>query len=111
MDKGMTTKQKELTGWDYIVKFNEKLTFAILKVSNQKEITEDDENLLKEVFRIQYEGRYPLFVTKMDVPVENISQVGLFFAKPSDTIPDHIDGTTIEYTQANQNEQSNEAKV
>lgn len=93
----MTTELQELKFIDYAKIFNQKLTFALLKIGDCKEISEEEELLLKEVFRIQWFGNYPLFVTKFALSEQSVSQVGLFDTTSVSTTDEIADGTTLEY--------------
>ena len=94
----MTTEQQELKFIDYAKTFNQKLTFALLKIGDCKEISEEEELLLKEVYRIQWFGNYPLFVTKLALTEQNVSQTGLFDTTSVSTSVTIDDGTNIDYT-------------
>ena len=81
----MTTEQQELKPLDYIRKFSERLTLTLIKIYDCKEISEEEELLLKEVFRIQWLGNYPLYVTKLALPDETTTEQGLFSQNVSST--------------------------
>ena len=70
--------EEELDAWNWMAKVNEKLTFLRLKCLNKKDITDDDYALLKILYRVWYDGEYPLYVTKMEGTAENVSQQVLF---------------------------------
>ena len=90
----MTTELHELNFLEYAKAFNQKLTFALLKINDCKDITEEEELLLKEVFRIQWFGNYPLYVTKLTLSEETSTQQGLFCQNVSST----DDGKIIDYS-------------
>jgi hypothetical protein len=94
----MTTELQELKFIDYAKTFNQKLTFALLKIGDCKEISDEEELLLKELYRIQWFGNYPLFVTKLAFEEQNISQTGLFDDNPVSTNTFIDDGTVFDYT-------------
>ena len=94
----MTTELQELKFIDYAKTFNQKLTFALLKIGDCKEISEEEELLLKEVFRIQWFGNYPLFVTKLTLDQQTVTQTGLFDCNSVSTTDETVNGTTLEVT-------------
>jgi hypothetical protein len=94
----MTTELQELKFIDYAKTFNQKLTFALLKIGDCKEISEEEELLLKEVFRIQWFGNYPLFVTKLALEQQTVSQTGLFDCNSVSTTDETANGMTVAYT-------------
>lgn len=80
----MTTEsvqRVELEGWNYVLKYQERLHFICLNVQNRKEITDEDYSLLRTVFKIAYDGEYPLYENRLDLPLTNAEQVGLFADK------------------------------
>lgn len=96
----MTTELKELTGLDYYKKFNEKLTFALLKISDGKDIAEEDYDLMKVLFKAQYNGEFILYGATLDIPEQIVTQQGLFADNPSDIATQNMDGTAIADTDA-----------
>ena len=94
----MTTELHELKFIDYAKTFNQKLTFALLKIGDCKEITEEEELLLKEVFRMQWFGYYPLYVTKLSLSQETTTQTGLFDSKNVSTTDSTDNGKVLDYT-------------
>jgi hypothetical protein len=72
---------EELNFQEWALTVNQKLTFALLSIKEHKEITEADYDLLKFFHRQYYLGEIPLFKSKMDLPVENVSQTILFGQK------------------------------
>ena len=94
----MTTELHELKFIDYAKAVNQKLTFALLKIGDCKEITEEEELLLKEVFRMQWFGNYPLYVTKLTLSQETTTQSGLFDSKNVSTTDSTDNGKVLDYT-------------
>lgn len=94
----MTTEQQELKFIDYAKTFNQKLTFALLKIGDCKEISEEEELLLKELYRIQWFGNYPLFVTKLSLAQETTTQTGLFDSNAVSTTDSSDNGKVLDYT-------------
>ncbi len=74
----MVTENVELTFPEWRSKILEKLTFAQLKIADGKDITEEDYDLLRELYRVYHSGRYPLFGSKLQGDVELAIQQGLF---------------------------------
>ncbi len=87
----MTVDSYELGFIEYMAKFNEKLTFARLKMADGKDINEEEEILIKEIYRIYDSDRYPLYGTKTIKPDESSLQQGLF----SQNVSTSDDGTKI----------------
>jgi hypothetical protein len=69
---------EELNFQEWALTVNQKLTFALLSIKEHKDITEADYDLLKFFHRQYYLGEIPLFKSKLDLPVENVSQTVLF---------------------------------
>jgi len=93
-----TTELRELSAWDWIVKFNEKLTLIRVKMLDRKEFTEEEEELLKVVFRIWHNQEYPLYEAKMSLPSQVVSQNSLFADVDDVNITENADGTIIDIT-------------
>ena len=74
----MTTIQQELSEFDWIVKFNEKLTFILLNIKSHRDIKEEDYELLRVLFRIYCNGEYVIYETVADLPKISQTQQTLF---------------------------------
>ena len=99
----MTTELTELQFHDWLDKVNERLTFARLKINDGKDISEDDYDMYKMLFRDWYNGEHPIFVNKMVGEVQSVSQQGLF-SDNTTVYPETITiGTDIDTSDVNQN--------
>jgi hypothetical protein len=85
---------EELNFQEWALTVNQKLTFALLSIKEHKDITEADYDLLKFFHRQYYLGEIPLFKSKMDLPVENVSQT-ILFGQQSTTEADLFTQETI----------------
>ena len=102
------TELVELEAWDWIAKITEKLTFIRLRVNEGVDITDEDYDILKMMFRLQWEGRHQLYLSKPDIKDETAEQQGLFGQNDTNT----TDGTEIELLSAdNLKEKKNEKKL
>lgn len=68
----------ELEPLPWILKINEKLTFLLLRIKGGMEITEEDYELLKILFRLHWQGVHPLYESKAELTEELSVQQGLF---------------------------------
>lgn len=92
--------RQELEGWDYIVKFSEKLHFICLNVLNKKEITDDDYALLKPVFLTWHRGEYLLYENKLGLTPQIVTEAGLFADTLAVDTAQSTDGIEIESTSS-----------
>lgn len=90
------TEQVELSFREWIVKMNEKLTFAILNIKQRRDITESDYDLLKTLYKPYWRGEYQLFQAKMEGENEDVMQNSLFTDNPSEEQPSLYNGTEID---------------
>jgi hypothetical protein len=99
-------KEVELQAWEWMIKFNEKFRLLQLKINDHdnKGLTEDDESLLRVLFKIWNNGEFPLYTSKMEGIVETSVQTNLFSAISSEEYPTFdderdkmINGKIIEY--------------
>lgn len=81
----MSTEEVELEGLEYFIKFKDRLDIAMAYISDGRDITDDDYNLLKELHRIQREGRLPFYRVISTDNVISITQPDLFSANMSFT--------------------------
>lgn len=98
--------EQELQYWDWLAKVTERLTFARLKVNDRKDISEEDYALLKVLFPIWYRGEYPLYKTIMEGTSQTVTQSSLFDAITTDTVQLDPNGTDVEisFTETNNEE-------
>ena len=89
---------EELRAWDWIAKMAEKITFIRLNTLECRDITEEDYEILKIWYKQWWLGTHPLFQTKMDCKVENVSQADLFTANMTGANTTSSNGTEVEYT-------------
>lgn len=81
----MSTEEAELEGLEYFIKFKERLDIAMAYISDGRDITDDDYNLLKELHRIQREGRLPFYRVISTDNIISVTQPDLFSANMSFT--------------------------
>jgi hypothetical protein len=81
----MSTEEVELEGLEYFIKFKERLDIAMAYISDGRDITDDDYNVLREIHRIEREGRLPFYKTISLDNVTNVTQPDLFSANMSTT--------------------------
>jgi hypothetical protein len=115
---GEVDNRVELDPWSWFVQVIQKGTFLQLKVMNHKDISEDEELLLRELYRVYWEGRYPIYQTQAVGTVETATQTGLFGQNCQkeeeihDTVAENTaqspDGTEVEESVVNQNNDNNE---
>jgi hypothetical protein len=100
---GEVDNRVELDPWSWFVQVIQKGTFLQLKVLNHKDISEDEELLLRELYRVYWEGRYPIYQTQAVGTAETVKQNELFdkLAEDSAQSPD---GTEVVPIEVNQNE-------
>jgi hypothetical protein len=79
----MSTEEKELLFIEWLTKVNETLTITLLKVNDKIDITEDNYELLRALYRLYYNGEYLLYKTQGQLIDETAVQQGLF----SETLP------------------------
>lgn len=81
----------ELQAWDWVTKITEKLTFIRLNALDHRDITEEDYEILKVLYRQWWEGVHPLYQTEIsDNDEKTVQQSAL-----SDTPSDYHDGTKV----------------
>lgn len=76
--------ETELDAWSWIGKVGEKITFIRLNAIEHRDISEDDYELLKVLYRIWWNGEHPYYKACMSTTDETATQGGLF-AKMTDT--------------------------
>jgi hypothetical protein len=81
----MGTEEVELEGLEYFIKFKERLDIAMAYISDGRDITDEDFNVLREIHRIEREGRLPFYKTICTDDVTSVTQVSLFSAETSVT--------------------------
>lgn len=74
----MSTTETELDYLEWLKLVNQKLTLAILKISDHTDISEEDYELLRVQHKLWYNGEYPLYRQKGIVSEETAVQTGLF---------------------------------
>ena len=85
----------ELDYWkEWIPKITERLTLILIKAQNGRDISEDDYELLRVLFKIYDNGELPLYRSKPNIAAEIAVQNDLFSADMSDS----GGGIDIEYT-------------
>jgi len=102
MDNNPDTNLTELQPWDWLIQINQKLTFLQLKVINHKEISEDDNELLKVLYRIYWCGEYQLYSPQVAGIAETSVQTGLFADRTAEVEPEIIGGKVIDVLAMNQ---------
>jgi len=75
---------EELDAWSWVGKVAEKVTFIRLNAIEHRDISEEDYELLKVLYKIWWNGEYPYYKTCMSTTDETAIQGGLF-AKMADT--------------------------
>lgn len=88
--------QTELDAWNWIAKFNEKITLLRLKVTDHKKFCEDDLNLVKVLFRIWHNGEFPLYETKLDLPSQIVTSNELFADETTAKVSTSSNGKVID---------------
>ena len=69
---------KELDAWEWITRMTQKDYYIIRKVKDHIDITEEDYEVLKVLYREWWMGVHPLFQTKMEGANEKVRQIDLF---------------------------------
>ena len=87
----------ELEPLEWIIKVNEKLTLIIRKIMDNKDLSEDEWELLRIWWTVQYNGEYPLYKKVIDEPSQTVTQIGLF----SDVMSCSEEGMKIDYVIEN----------
>lgn len=100
--------KQELEMWPWAVKISEKLTFITIKVLNHQDIEEGDWDLLKILHKIFHNGEYPMYETKLNIPVEKSVQQGLFTDKSSNEVTPESNGIEIVKMDNELNNENNE---
>jgi hypothetical protein len=93
----MSTQEVELWFIDksvsnsWLVKLNEKLTLCLLKIKDNNDITEEDYELLRVLYRLYAEQSYPIYGVKATFTDTKAVQQGLFMTeRPRDTVHDDL---------------------
>jgi len=81
----MSTEEIELEGLDYFYKFKERLDIAMAYISDGRDITDEDYNVLRELHRIQREGRLPFYKVISTDNAISTTQPDLFSVNTSHT--------------------------
>lgn len=81
----MSTEEVELEGLDYFYKFKERLDIAMAYISDGRDITDEDYNVLRELHRIQRDGRLPFYRVISTDNVISTTQPDLFSVNTSST--------------------------
>ncbi len=68
----------ELSFKDWLWKIGEKIIFAKMKVQDKQDVGEDFYAMARPLFGVWWNGAYPLHENRLDIPVEEITQQGLF---------------------------------
>lgn len=76
---------KELEEWEWIGKIVEKATFIRLNTIEHRDISEEDYELLKILYKLWWNGEFPYYKTCMSTTDETAIQGGLFSDKTTDT--------------------------
>ena len=87
---------EELECWEWLAKVTERLTFLRLKVLDHKDITEDDNELLRAMFKVWHNGEYPIYMTKSPKVAESAEQVSLFTQEDRQEVLTELNGKVIE---------------
>jgi hypothetical protein len=90
----MSTEEKELLFIEWLTKVNETLTITLLKVNDKIDITEDNYELLRALFRLYDNGDYLLYKQTANLTEEKPVQNGLFDVPPAKVDP-HDDEAQI----------------
>ncbi len=69
---------EELQAWDWIGKVGEKITFIRLNAIEHRDISEDDYELLKVLYKVYWMGEHPYYQVKMNTTDEKVTEQGLF---------------------------------
>jgi hypothetical protein len=92
--------EKELDAWEWVGKVAEKVTFIRLNAIEHRDISEEDYDLLKVLYKIWWNGEHPYYKACMSTTVENVIQGGLF----TDRVADTTQGTkVVDYEAKNLN--------
>jgi len=90
----------ELGAWDWIGKVAEKLTFIRLNAMDHRDITEEDYDLLKVLYKQWWLDIHPYYEARMSGTDETAIQGGLF----TDKITSTTEGTkVVDYEAKNLN--------
>ena len=81
----MSTEEVELTGLDYFYKFKERLDIAMAYISDGRDITDEDYDVLFEIYKIQDSGNLPFYKTVCNESRTSVTQTNLFSAESSHT--------------------------
>ncbi len=81
----MSTEEIELEGLDYFYKFKERLDIAMAYISDGRDITDEDYNVLRELHRIEREGRLPFYRVICNDNAISTTQADLFSVNTSQT--------------------------
>ena len=81
----MCENLEELQAWDWVGKVAEKVTFIRLKAIEHRDISEEDYELLKVLYRVWWNGEHPYYKACMSTTDETATQGGLFSDKMAST--------------------------
>jgi hypothetical protein len=86
----------ELDFREWLSKVSERVTFALLNIKDHRDISDDDYDLLRVLYKAWWNGEHPLYATKMSGTAELSVQNTLFSQDVSCTEPPIFDGTEID---------------
>ena len=69
---------------EWLWSLGDKILFAKLSVQDKKDLSEEFYEMAKPLFRIWDNGEYPLYEHRLNLPVQNVREVGLFADNNSD---------------------------
>jgi hypothetical protein len=66
-----------------------------MSIYEHREISDEDQSLLKIFYRLWRDGEYPLYLTRFDLPIQTVTQTDLFNAISSDNTSTTCDGIEL----------------
>jgi hypothetical protein len=77
--------EKELDAWEWVGKVAEKVTLIRLNAIEHRDISEEDYELLKILYKLWWNGEHPYYKACMSTTDETAIQGGLFSDKMAST--------------------------
>ena len=81
---------------EWLWSLGDKILFAKLSVQDKKDLSEEFYEMTKPLFKVWRNKEYPLYENKLNLPIQNVTEVGLFADNMADETTDVQNGTDIE---------------
>jgi len=90
------TVETELEFREWLPKISERLRLILYDIKGKTDITEEDYEVLKFFHKIYWMGEMPFYKSKLNLPTETATEIGLFAGQIDSTAGKGIE---VDYTQ------------